>query len=283
MDKPFKLVLSIEHKITNIPYFNNKTLKEHVRYSYTDKYYQLDITDYEQLEIEILEYDFYLISDIINNITLILNFFDVVDINNYLSNFKFQKPITPFVDDLLDINKGFYITNKIDGLRKLLIISNKDGYILTYKNSTYYDDLVYKIKYSYKNSLDVLVKNNSCYKQDINGLSLISNVIYDNKYNNGIVEVLLKNINNKYYSISIKERTDKIKLKFKYTINSIFSALNYGLDTDIFTNNSILLLRRYHNFIKQRSLSNCINNYTNPTLIDIGSGNGADFTKMGRL
>jgi len=129
------LVLSIEHKITNIPDFNNKTLKEHVRYSYTDKYYQLDITDYEQLEIEILEYDFYLISDIINNITLILNFFDVVDINNYLSNFKFQKPITPFVDDLLDINKGFYITNKIDGLRKLLIISNKGIY--TYDHNRY--------------------------------------------------------------------------------------------------------------------------------------------------
>jgi len=172
------------------------------------------------------------------------------------------------------------ISNYIKNINNFILI---DGYILTYKNSTYYDNLVYKIKYSYKNSLDVLVKNNSCYKQDINGLSLISNVIYDNKYNNGIVEVLLKNINNKYYSISIKERTDKIKLKFKYTINSIFSALNYGLDTDIFTNNSILLLRRYHNFIKQRSLSNCINNYTNPTLIDIGSGNGADFTKMGRL
>ncbi|ORX65169.1 hypothetical protein BCR32DRAFT_306256 [Anaeromyces robustus] len=371
---PFKIVLSIEHDIDNFPNNNNIQEFKHIRYSLFRDYYRIDITDDKQFEIEILNFDINLIDKIIDSIIDILNYFDVIDINTYLNNFNFQKPITPFIDDLLEINKGFYITNKIDGIRKLLIITSNalysydnimtkisncnsndiiicdcefynnsyycfdiiyfnkdlrkykykkrieyfsklpeflvdnilikkniqliynvkdilnyikknnnliliDGFILTYKNSNYFDNLVYKIKYSYKNTIDVFIKNGQCYQQDIDGLSLIPNIIYDKKYNNKLIEVLLKSVNNKYYGISIKERSDKVKPNFKYTINSIISAINYGLDTNIFTNNSSLLLRRCHNFFKQKILSNCINEIENPTLIDIGSGNGADIGK----
>jgi len=39
------------------------------------------------------------------------------------------------------------------------------------------------------------------------------------------------------------------------------------------------LLRRYHNSIKQKILAKCIHNSSDPTLIDIGSGNRADIGK----
>jgi len=418
---PFKLVLSIEHRVDQLPTSNNTETSHHVRRSIISQYHRIDITDNTRLEIELLRFDIGLIDTITSDLITILDYFDTVDINAYLPNFSFQKPITPFIHDLLDINKGFYITNKIDGVRRLLIIADKgvydydndvrkifdygmnatdtpnafyviyntsdtpqqhviicdceyyngkyycfdilyfdqdlrshkyqtrlsfldklpkilkvsnmpkladtcdtsamhkpypvhsvkhvnillkknielipsiadidnyikninsfillDGHILTYKSSKYYDDWVYKIKYEYKNTLDVLIKDKQCYQQDINSVSTIPNLIYDGKYQDGIVEVLLVRRSKQYYALCIRKRDDKCKPNFKYTINSIYSALHYGLNTDIFNNNSTLLLRRYHNSIKKKILAKCIHNSSDPTLIDIGSGNGADIGK----
>ena len=74
--------------------------------------------------------------------------------------------------------------------------------------------------------------------------------------------------------VFIKERRDKQTPNSFYTFNNVVLASFQKVNLDVFSQTSNVLMRKYHNIIKQ----NILNKYTG-NLIDIGSGNGGDLHK----
>ncbi|KAG4092110.1 hypothetical protein H8356DRAFT_951151 [Neocallimastix lanati (nom. inval.)] len=83
-----------------------------------------------------------------------------------------------------------------------------------------------------------------------------------------IVEINLDN------NSFVKERKDKYTSNSINTFNSILIASYQKVNLEIFTPSSIVLMRKYHNIIKQ----NILHKY-NGNLLDIGTGNGSDLHK----
>lgn len=72
----------------------------------------------------------------------------------------------------------------------------------------------------------------------------------------------------------VKERTDKWTSNSMNTFNSIALTSLQKINIELFSPSSNLLMRNYHNIIKQ----NILNQYKG-NLLDIGSGNGGDLHK----
>jgi hypothetical protein len=159
----------------------------------------------------------------------------------------------------------------IDKLYNEILINNKyeyDGVVIVKEINDYFG-IQYKIK-PY-NTYDLYFNNNKLYSSD--------NIEYNNfKINN----ILIKNnaiyemyLNNNIY-IPLKLREDKLEANSSYVIDKTNKSC---ITLEDIKQSGFTLMRKYHNYIKEKYLEMAANNINNPTLLDIGTGQGGDFSK----
>ncbi|ORX97073.1 hypothetical protein LY90DRAFT_520143 [Neocallimastix californiae] len=184
-----------------------------------------------------------------------------------------------------------------------------DGIIITNGQSSYYDNIkVYKIKT--RNTVDLRFNGRYFYARDhlikkstvnlpFSEYKEVNTEIIDNKFYCYYYRKQVEMINDvptktrivTYHLVRekkvpfiveinldnnsfVKERKDKYTSNSINTFNSILIASYQKVNLEIFTPSSTVLMRKYHNIIKQNILHKYKGN-----LLDIGTGNGGDLHK----
>ncbi|ORY21680.1 hypothetical protein LY90DRAFT_632656 [Neocallimastix californiae] len=195
------------------------------------------------------------------------------------------------------IKKNITKCSSFSELQNFIISFNKfdnpsipnDGIIITNGQSSYYDNIkVYKIKT--KNTVDLRFNGRYFYARD----HLIKKSTVNLSFSEYKEVCLRYHQHKKFYSIknmkdvpnnkdnnrnnnknnNNKKRKDKYTSNSINTFNSILIASYQKVNLEIFTPSSTVLMRKYHNIIKQNILHKYKGN-----LLDIGTGNGGDLHK----
>lgn len=198
--------------------------------------------------------------------------YNILDYDDFSNNtFKERLPYfgTIFSSNIMKIKKYSKITSIEDVIAywKMEGHPKNDGLLIIDGNRSYSQSLIYKWKY--KNTIDLLVKNNSLYMYgdvkftllDCDTQMLEDNVIYEFMTNR-----------NASYIVPVRKRDDKL---YPNSWHVVRSNMYYGVTLDDIIHVGCRSMRRYHNYIKQK----CIDDIHTDILVDIGTGRGIDISK----